>query len=669
MFKKGHTFIPPSTTSVEPQEKPIVRLNNREHSSIVEYTIGGEILTRDSLGQPVPCMLLRPKGDSETYFQTYDQKTSIPEGEDNTYMVLHRSKVIKLFNSAFKNHKILYPNCEGDLEWDEHSTQQWGLCWSAALRCSCCGFVSQTSKLYDEIDRDGVGRKTAAPNLGLQLGMARQGIGNEGVIDILQATNIAAPSSRGMQKTANRVSTIIEKVNREDMTERTHQLKELNVKRGLSMQAGIAVEADGMYNNRLCSGAGKTPAQPATRAVYHISENMTNDKQVISLNIYSKLCSCRGRGHKEDCTATLPPDAVISNEGGYWRIGENEVYSIGGLRIDLVTMDGDSNANAVARERGVVVSTCTTHLTRRSSAKIKQSAFSNTMFPGRLKADQEKFQSRFATDLSKRCQAELQEAAKTCPGNLEAISSLLEYTPDAIIACYEGKHSLCHQYSLVCKKKAPWTRPFLTFCGSYQNSETTFITPTHDDVKILKECLSMRFSVQALRKTYLNRTQNKSEATNRALTKSLPKHMEFPRNASGRAHAAVHSQNNSPGQSLLILREAAGAPIPRRSRVVKQLEKRDKVVKSHKLRQATQKFKSNRAQRRNERYARYDHSHHVACYKKGGFLTDSRRKAYNTREARRQQSTFTSSVEHAYARDKTVESIKRKKAVRAEHSY
>ena len=668
-FKKGHSIIPPNTTTVETEERPIVRLEKEEYTSVVESSSGGEILTRDSVGQPVPCMILRPKEDGSTYLSKYDNDGSIPEGDNNTHMLVHRGKILDLFNSAFKAHKNLSPNCPGDLKWEESSMQQRGLCWSAALECDQCAFLSDTHKLYNEIESGGRGRKAAAPNVGLQIGLARQGISNTGFSDILHATNTVAPSTRGMQKTANQISGLIENVNRQDMTSRIEKLQVLNEKRGLSKDAGIAVEGDGMYNNRLSSGFSKTPMQPATRATFLLSENVTRDKQVISTELYSKLCSCPGKEHRGNCTANIPMDAVIGDEGRYLKEAVEKVSSGGGPPVNAITIDGDSNANAVARGIAANVFTCTTHLTRRSCAKFKNANFSDSFLPGRVKAEKEKFQSRFAMDISKRCQAEIQEASKACPGDLAAIMRKLEFVPDAIIACYTGNHNLCHEHSLVCKRGQPWNRPFLIYTGQHQNAETTFLTPTKNDIKTLKECLAMRFSFKALERTYLNRTQNKSEANNRALTKSLPKHLEFRRNASGRAHAAVHSLNNQPGTSLVKLCEAAGSPISRRSRVVQQLQKTDRVVKSHKRRQGTAKYKSRRAELRNDRYARYDHKQHEACYKKGGILTQTRQADYDTRQARRIQGSFTSSVEHAYAKNTTLESINVRKSINADHSY
>ena len=56
-----------------------------------------------------------PKEDGSTYFSIYDKDGSIPEGDDNTHMLVHRGKVVDLYNSAFKAHKNLSPNSMGDL--------------------------------------------------------------------------------------------------------------------------------------------------------------------------------------------------------------------------------------------------------------------------------------------------------------------------------------------------------------------------------------------------------------------------------------------------------------------------------------------------------------------------------------------------------------------------
>jgi 1,6-anhydro-N-acetylmuramate kinase len=87
----------------------------------------------------------------------------------------------------------------------------------------------------------------------------------------------------------------------------------------------ISVLGDARYNNRLESGVGKTPFQPATQSVYCISENETPHKDIICVNIDNMLCDtaqlmrAKGRNvkcpnHRGICTANLDRTDVIGNE-------------------------------------------------------------------------------------------------------------------------------------------------------------------------------------------------------------------------------------------------------------------------------------------------------------------------------------------------------------------
>ena len=669
-FREGNVAKPdPQTFSIEPKARAVVRLNCMDYHNVVDSTSEGEIVTRDCFGQPVPCMMLRPREDSESYYSSYNRDASIPQGDDNTYILVHKGKVLESFNQAFKAHKKRNNACEGDLVWNQEGSQQWGMCWSVSLKCSMCDFSSVPYKLYEEVPKEGVGRKAATPNVGLQIGLARQGVSSTGFTDILHATNTSAPSICGMQKAANKITPIIEKVNRRDMADRITSLQSLNARRGLPVGAGISLEADATYNNRLASGVGKTPFQPATRAIFVAAEGVTKEKQIISTKVYTKQCTCTKEGHQEGCTANIAKGAPIGDEGKYLKDTLNEISSNGGPTVDIITLDGDSNSNFTARESGLAVQTCTKHLTRRSIKKVKQTSFSQSMFPGRLKADKEGSKNRFAVDLAQRCQAELQAASQIFPGDVVAVHRRLQFVPDAIMGCYKGDHRLCQDYSLVCTKGKQWQRPFVISSDGHRDPAVTVITPTESDTKKLRECIAMRFSAEAIQKTYLNRTQNKCEASNRGLCKSLPKHMEFRRNASGRAHAAVHSMNNLPGKSLLKLCSAVGSPVARRSKVMHQLEKRDKIVKSDKKRQATPKYKTDRAKRRTATFSLYDAQRSDACYKTGGVVAPVRRAEYNTRMASRSKSNFTTNIEHSYAKNETLENLGKRQAVRAEHSY
>ena len=81
---------------------------------------------------------------------------------------------------------------------------------------------------------------------------------------------------------------------------------------------------------------------------------------------------------------------------------------------------------------------------------------------------------------------------------------------------------------------------------------------------------------------------------NQIIRRSLPKRLTFSRCFPGRAHSAIFSANNGPGESLVKLCEEAGCPISRNSCVCAALlteqvesEKRKERVKSLKKKAST----------------------------------------------------------------------------------
>ena len=160
------------------------------------------------------------------------------------------------------------------------------------------------------------------------------------------------------------------------------KIQDLNEKMGLTRMAVINIEADGTYNNRLNSGVGETPTQPAIQATYLVADNITDYRLIINVNVYSKKCSCRGKDangvaiHVADCSANLSLDAVIGNEGLYLQNAISQINEQG-VSIEYVTLDGDSNSNTAVRNilqtndpsREIKVFHCTLHLTQSMHGK------------------------------------------------------------------------------------------------------------------------------------------------------------------------------------------------------------------------------------------------------------------------------------------------------------
>ena len=192
----------------------------------------------------------------------------------------------------------------------------------------------------------------------------------------------------------------------------------------------------------------------------------------------------------------------------------------------------------------------------------------------------------------------------------------------AIAKCYSGDHSLCSDYSSVCNgaKDNYWIVKN-TFLSSTFQIDTC--NPTHKQT--IEDCISYRPGPQIIEKTKLNTNTKKVESVNQTIRRSLPKRMTFPHCFPGRAHSAVFSVNNGPGESLIRLCEETGCPISKNSRVAAALLKEQSVSEKEILRDKSQKEKSARKQRRLKWRKIYEKHQEEASYQKGLLLKEARR--------------------------------------------
>ena len=430
-----------------------------------------------------------------------------------------------------------------------------------------------------------------------------------------------------MQKAANRVGKILVRANKEDMDRQCKQLQMLNQAIGNEDTHPIPAEADATYNNKLFSGIGNTPFQAGTQATMLVAENLTKNKKIIAVGTYSKLCSCSGEDHGEDCTANLEPDSSIGNEGEYLRDTIHQINERG-LQVGELTIDGDSSsrqaAASIKQPKGEVIvpKYCTRHLTRTLERKTRSAEFSNKMFPGRTKELRIAAHNRFTYDLGDRVSAEYDSAYKALKGSVDQLNAVLPNVCEAIIDCYRGDCRLCEAHSYVCRPDKPWRRPFLNVNPEYFKLRL-FINATREDLIKLRQLVSIRFSRAAVEKTSNNSTQNKCEASNRGIKKATPGSLTFRRNYHARVHSAVHSINNNPGTSIQKLCTAVGSPISKSSTIYKETQRMDAESQYQKDRKKTEKYKLARRSARLHRYKIYDRKKNTAAgYTRDGSLED-----------------------------------------------
>lgn len=606
------------------------------------------IISLDEEGRRVDYTALRPK-KSTTFIDDYESRSR----EDGHYAMYHNGRLIEFITTVVNQHTSQSPGCQADLSWTDQQSEKRGLAWAQSVCCNRCGYVSGKTKLYEEVCTGRPGRKAAKPNVGVQVGLARQGISASGFADILSSANIPPPSTSGLQRAANKVNPVLIEENQLDMSSIRRELKRRNLLLGKRHDDPINVEADGTYNNRIGSAWGKTPMQPATQATYMVAENITPEKKIIAARTYSKICNCDvkyGVGpHREHCTANLRPDAVIGNESLYLEdcIGDIQTDDIS---IQYITLDGDSSARCtcddVKNPRSDVeirAQYCIRHLSRTLQAKCNKVKFSPSMFSGKH-AERTYYQTLFSQDLARRVTAEFSEAFSYHGPAVPILKNRMANLYEALILCYMGDCSKCDQHSFVCSSEDPWRRPYISTLSKLK-SVRAFIHPSSEDKTKLREVLDIRLSDAAVDKTFMNTTQNKCEAANRGVIKAVPKHITFSRNYHGRVHAAVHSMNNGPGTSLLKLCDAVGAPIPTDSRVVPSLKQLDHAAAKNKQRKKSTAYKIQRATKRSHRYEMYGQKErNVKSYRRAAFaLDDLLRKEHSYSE----QSTPTEK-DHAY---------------------
>lgn len=473
-------------------------------AAVCPSTSGDSYVVTDATGNPGNMRFMRPvRGIQQDDPQDLKEESSETAG----YKILHCGKLLQMFNEFYQQHFQHNPLCAITCNWNSENCQKWGFSWRLGLLCENCGFAGKKTKVYTESDnRTSRGQKYSTVNLGIHVGLQSTPLGIEGLRTLFLSAGIPVPSCSGMQSAGIHVSDTTAELNEKDMQNRREKLLELNEIRGFEKTHPISVSGDCRYNNRLESGVGNTPHQPATQSVYCLVENETPNRDVISMNIDNMLCDTakypRSKGetvtcpdHPGRCTANLKRTDVIGDEG---RSAERCARKIAQDDIPIVvgqfTSDGDSAAST-GYERGQRLHSRvrienlrdTRHFSESHRRVVKNIEFSNRMFPGKNKKEKEKVRKRFALETTMRCSAEAKSAHKQFGGDLRKIIRKLSYTTDSVVACLIGNCGrLCQRHSLVCtgKKKKAWNAKFLP-------SGTT-LKPTDQDLIKLRECIQLR---------------------------------------------------------------------------------------------------------------------------------------------------------------------------------
>lgn len=610
-FQLGHPCYKKRVASEETFSEPVsIRLPESTFKDAVRVSADNKHYTvTDSEGNPGNMRFFRPIKEVDN---DHTQNLQEDEKDISGYKILHCGKLLEMFNDFYLEHLQTHPKCELSFGFNSDTCQKWGFSWRMGLKCNRCNFVGKKHKVYIESSQQTVrGQCYSTVNLGFHVGLQACPLGIEGLRTLFLSGGIPVPSCSAMHNAGIYVSDNTESVNEADMQERRKYLTDLNKLRGFEESHPVSVSGDARYNNRLDSGAGKTPAQPATQSVYTITSNETPGKEILAVNIDNMLCptgqllKAKCPDHPGTCTANLSRADIIGNEG---RSAQRIALKIAQDPVPLVvgqfTSDGDSAAS-LGYERGQKIHSNiavenlrdTRHMSESHRKVIKNIEFSKTMFPGKNKVEREKLQHRFAMEATQRCTAEVTHAHQHFGGNLNKIIRKLSFTTDSIVMCVTGDcGKVCTKHSFVCsgRKRGAWKGKFLP--------DGTVLNPSEADLKKLRECVELRLGPSGLRKTRLNTNTQKNESVNRTFTKTNPKSSNWTRTLSGRIHSAVLMRNMGTSKSIRRLTATVGASIDNSSLVLRQLQKIQDRNDYQKERKESSSYKERQAYLRRERF-------------------------------------------------------------------
>ncbi|CAC5390791.1 unnamed protein product [Mytilus coruscus] len=231
--------------------------------------------------------------------QHVPQMTAEEMSEDSSNRTVNVRLNAIMWNSVFREHQRLHPNCNGFLQWNMEREEKFGFVNREEAMCDKCTYRSRKFKLYEEVQNQKPGRKAAKINVSAQAALSQTPLGYTGLRKIVLGCNMPAPSTSGLQKRANKV----------------------------------------------------LPEIPATQVVYSVAEAETEDKSIIGVVCKNKLCSVHPIKSGEKCTSACSSNLTFMKSIGdeyTWAKEALQDLASDGIEAKHLTTDPDSSAYRAA---------------------------------------------------------------------------------------------------------------------------------------------------------------------------------------------------------------------------------------------------------------------------------------------------------------------------------
>ena len=178
-----------------------------------------------------------------------------------------------------------------------------------------------------------------------------------------------------------------------------------------------------------------------------------------------------------------------------------------------------------------------------------KASFSPRMFPGETATIRAENKRMFAEDVKSRCQNIYTNVHTLHSSDITTITSKMPRIIQTTIACYAGSCKNCRRHAVVCRGvlQNNWRHK----SQHLKASGVAWLNMTDADRLTLRQGLiEMRLGNAALQMTRHRITTDKNESINRPLSASLPKNVNFSRNAQGRVCSVIDRINYGAGISV-----------------------------------------------------------------------------------------------------------------------
>ncbi|ESO94922.1 hypothetical protein LOTGIDRAFT_175274 [Lottia gigantea] len=365
------------------------------------------------------------------------------------------------------------------------------------------------------------------------------------------------------------------------------------------------------------SGHRKKPGQGASQSIGIACETNTDKKYIISAVLQNKLCwtgawlrntgitvNCPGH---EGCTANLTRHAPLTEREMGRIIGED--LSIQGMLIMFATTDGDSTSATGIEEAMRTLHPMwkverladPAHLSASQFRQCFKANFLDGMFRGKTKVEKTNQKKTLSQDIKSRCSLVIKEMYSTYCGDVDKLKKQLPKILQATVMCYDGDCSKCRSNSVVCSgghSNNWWNRSM--FLAS---NNLTSLEMNDNDKFLLNELLKIRLSEEAI-----DKTRYKTESINRSINISLPKSVNYGRNAMGRLSSTILRSNIGIKEATQTKAEFLGAKLsPKCLQALSSIQKKSVFHRDYETRPEV---------KRRKLLARGRNIHEFAKYKK-----------------------------------------------------